>query len=89
MWMVIDWEDADGYPNSPADHLTPDEHAPEVFKPNHGGEVDIWSVGKLIIDESVWIIGLSQKITQFGSELQSDDRPSAKNALNRFKKIKK
>ncbi|GBC37683.2 uncharacterized protein OCT59_005663 [Rhizophagus irregularis] len=42
-WIIIDWKDADGYPNNPADHLTPDEHAPEVFQQNHGGEVDIWS----------------------------------------------
>ncbi|CAB4384780.1 unnamed protein product [Rhizophagus irregularis] len=82
-WIIIDWEDADGYPNNPADHLTPDEHAPEVFQQNHGGEVDIWSVGKLILDASRWIIGLSQRITQFGRDLQ------LRKALKRFKKIKK
>ncbi|CAI2164368.1 11782_t:CDS:2, partial [Funneliformis geosporum] len=88
-WIIIDWKDSDGYPNNLADHLTQDEHAPEVFQQNHGGEVDIWSVGKLIMDANRWIIGLSQRITQFGRDLQSDDRPSAKKALKRFKKIKR
>ncbi|CAB4495461.1 unnamed protein product [Rhizophagus irregularis] len=65
-WFLIDWDDATEYPNSPAMHLTTEEHAPEVFTRNHRGEVDIWSVGKLIKNASTWITNLSEKITEFG-----------------------
>ncbi|GBB99211.1 hypothetical protein RclHR1_03450006 [Rhizophagus clarus] len=75
------WEDADGYPNNPANHLTSHEHAPEVFQQNQGEEIDIWSVGKLIIDASRWIIGLSQNIIQFEMNLQSNDRPNCQESL--------
>ena len=87
-WIVIDWEDADGYQNNSADHLTTEEHAPETFQQNHSGRS---CVGKLIIDASKWILGLSQRIIKFGNNLQSnnsDKRPSAKKALKKFKKIK-
>lgn len=65
-------------------HLTTEEHAPEVFTRNHRGEV--------IKNASTWITNLSEKITEFGDLLLSQDstkRPSAKKALKKFKKIKK
>jgi hypothetical protein len=69
-------------------NLTTEEHAPEVFIKNHHGEVDIWSVGKLIEHASKLIIGdLSEGITEFGRLLQnhnSDERPSAMEALENF-----
>jgi hypothetical protein len=49
-------------------------------------------VGKLIKNANIWIIGLSEQITEFGDLLLSQDskkRPSAKKALKKFKKIKK
>lgn len=73
-------------------HLTAEEHAPEVFTSNHHGEVDIWSVGKLIKNASTWITNLSEKVTEFGDLLLSQDskkRPSAEEALKKFKKIKR
>ncbi|GBB92862.1 hypothetical protein RclHR1_25710002 [Rhizophagus clarus] len=91
-WFLIDWDDATEYPSRPAMHLTTEEHAPEVFTRNHRDEVDIWSVGKLIKNASTWITNLSEKITEFGDLLLSQDstkRPSAKEALKKFKKIKK
>ncbi|GBC49943.2 crinkler (CRN) family protein [Rhizophagus irregularis DAOM 181602=DAOM 197198] len=83
-WFLIDWDDATEYPNSTAMHLTTEEHAPEVFTRNHRGEV--------IKNASTWITNLSEKITEFGDLLLSQDstkRPSAKKALKKFKKIKK
>ncbi|CAI2174151.1 9967_t:CDS:2 [Funneliformis geosporum] len=41
-WILIDWDDADGPPTRPAKHLGKENHAPEAFEENHGGEVDIW-----------------------------------------------
>ena len=31
-------------------HLNARSHSPAVFKDDHGAEVDIWAVGKLIVD---------------------------------------
>ncbi|CAI2164682.1 19500_t:CDS:2 [Funneliformis geosporum] len=45
----------------------PEEHAPEVFQQNHR-EVDIWSVGKLIVDA---ILSFSQRISEFGRVMQA------------------
>ncbi|GBC04666.1 hypothetical protein RclHR1_00580031 [Rhizophagus clarus] len=87
-WILIDWDDAVGYPNSPASHLTTEDHAPEVFKENHGEEVDIWSVGKLITDARKYITGLSHRIVELGYIMRSDNsdyRPSAKEALKMIK----
>ncbi|CAI2184820.1 15235_t:CDS:2 [Funneliformis geosporum] len=83
-WILIDWDDADGPPTRPVSHLGKENHAPEVFKEGHGGEVDIWSVGKLITDANNWIIGISQDIIEFGVQMQSN-RPSAHDALELFR----
>ena len=37
-------------PTRAAPHLGHATHAPEVFKEDHKGEVDIWSVGKLVVE---------------------------------------
>ncbi|RIA94887.1 hypothetical protein C1645_817366 [Glomus cerebriforme] len=81
--------DVTGFPNKPGNHLTREDHAPEVFNPNHHGEVDVWSVEELILDASKWMIILSQKIIKFGNHLQSNKRPSAKKALKIIKRIKR
>ncbi|KIL61885.1 hypothetical protein M378DRAFT_108952 [Amanita muscaria Koide BX008] len=47
-WFLIDWEDASFAPTKGAPHLSPNEHSPNVFKDNHGADVDIWAVGRLI-----------------------------------------
>ncbi|PKK69323.1 hypothetical protein RhiirC2_781156 [Rhizophagus irregularis] len=57
-------------------HLAKDNHAPEVFEAGHGGEVDIWGVGRLIMDASIWITGLSHNIIKFGEQMQSNNKPS-------------
>ncbi|CAB4421226.1 unnamed protein product [Rhizophagus irregularis] len=40
-WILIDWDDAVGFPNSPSSHLTTKDHAPEAFNKNHRWQVDI------------------------------------------------
>ena len=34
--------------------MNPRTHCPSVFEANHGVEVDIWAVGKLILDEGMF-----------------------------------
>ncbi|KAF8811439.1 hypothetical protein BYT27DRAFT_7134015 [Phlegmacium glaucopus] len=47
-WFLIDWEDASFAPTKEAPHLSQNEHSPNVYKDNHGADVDIWAVGRLI-----------------------------------------
>ncbi|KIK09119.1 hypothetical protein K443DRAFT_808 [Laccaria amethystina LaAM-08-1] len=47
-WFLIDWEDASFAPTKGAPHLSKNEHSPNVYKDNHGADVDIWAVGRLI-----------------------------------------
>ena len=86
-WILIDWDDADCPPTRPANHLEKTNHAPEVFEKGHGGEVDIWSVGKLITDAAHFIKDLSQSIIDIGVQMQSNDRPNALNALETWRSL--
>ncbi|KAH9104952.1 hypothetical protein LEN26_000452 [Aphanomyces euteiches] len=50
-WFLIDFDDAAKSPkqNNPGEHLTVQEHAPEIFEDgSHTTSVDIWAVGNLI-----------------------------------------
>jgi hypothetical protein len=47
-WFLIDWEDASFAPTKGAPHLSQTEHSRNVYKDNHGADVDIWAVGLLI-----------------------------------------
>lgn len=52
-WFLIDWEDAAIVPTKAAFHFRRETHAPSVFQDGHGPEVDIWSVGMLIVRAEV------------------------------------
>jgi hypothetical protein len=43
------WDDAAMPLTYAAKHLNPESHPAAVFQDNHGAEVDIWGVGKLIL----------------------------------------
>ena len=49
-YFLIDFDDASMAPTHAAMHLGHDNHHPDVFLDGHGAEVDIWGVGKLILD---------------------------------------
>ena len=48
-WFLIDWEDASFVPTKAVAGMNVEEHSPKVTEDNHGAEVDIWGVGRLII----------------------------------------
>jgi len=47
-WFLIDWEDAFFAPTKAAPHLNHAMHSPNVYEDNHGADVDIWAVGRLL-----------------------------------------
>ena len=87
-WMLIDWDDASSMPTRAASHLEHANHAPEVFNDDHKGEVDIWSVGKLIKDAAVWILDLSADVVERGRWMQETKlRPTAADALKAIQDV--
>ncbi|RHZ86648.1 hypothetical protein Glove_48g33 [Diversispora epigaea] len=76
------WDEADEPPTKPATRLGKRNH---VFQKNRLGEVDILSVGKLITEASKWLINLSSNIIEFGKEMRSNNRPNARDALEKIK----
>lgn len=84
--MLIDWDDAATPPTRAAEHLKKETHAPEVFKNGHEGEVDVWGVGRLILDAKIEISpGLEQLGDWMSIEENSRRRPSASEALEKIK----
>ncbi|KIL57063.1 hypothetical protein M378DRAFT_28119 [Amanita muscaria Koide BX008] len=57
-WFLIDWDDASFAPTKGAPHLSQSEHSPNVYKDNHGADVDIWAVGRLIFTALVHVPAL-------------------------------
>ena len=57
-WFLIDWEDASFAPTKGAPHLSQSEHSPNVYKDNHGADVDMWAVGRLIFTARVQVPAL-------------------------------
>jgi hypothetical protein len=57
-WFLIDWDDASQVPTHAATHLNHKSHSPNVFVDNHGKEVDLWGVGKLVVDSSRFVPGI-------------------------------
>ena len=57
-WFLIDWEDASFAPTKGAPHMSQNEHSPNVYKDNHGADVDIWAVGRLIFTAQLQVPAL-------------------------------
>ncbi|KAF8336080.1 hypothetical protein F5887DRAFT_1285507 [Amanita rubescens] len=57
-WFLIDWEDASFAPTKGAPHLSQNEHSPNVYKDDHGADVDIWAVGRLIFTAQLQVPAL-------------------------------
>jgi hypothetical protein len=68
-WFLIDWDDASTSPTRAATHLDPSLHSPAVFLDNHGAEVDIWSMGKLIADACTFVPNISETMVDIGTEM--------------------
>jgi hypothetical protein len=81
LWFLIDWDDASGSDTVAANHLYEYNHSPRVFVDNHGGEVDIWGVGRLIADSAKFAYGISSELVRLGKWMQNT-APTADQALH-------
>ncbi|KAM6493366.1 hypothetical protein JOM56_011500 [Amanita muscaria] len=84
-WIIIDWEDAAVPPTKAASHFNRSTHSPRVFEDGHGAEVDMWSVGELIV--KCGALDVSSELVELGRWMQ-DAGPSASEALGEIKKYK-
>jgi hypothetical protein len=67
--VLVDWDDARTSPTRAATHPDSSFHSPAVFVDNHGAEVDIWGVGKLIVDACAFVPGISETMVDIGTEM--------------------
>jgi hypothetical protein len=68
-WFLVDWDDATTSPTFAANHLDPTTHSPAVFKDGHGAEVDLWGVGRLILDACKFAPEISETMISIGKQL--------------------
>ncbi|KAJ7220753.1 hypothetical protein GGX14DRAFT_353960 [Mycena pura] len=74
-WFVIDWSDAVETP-ARAENKTdfdPLTHCPSLYLENHRTEVDLWSVGELVLKCGIY--GISPSLTSFGLSLKETPVP--------------
>jgi hypothetical protein len=83
-WFIIDWEDAATPPTTAPLHFNRKTHSPGVFTDGHGAEVDLWSVGALILQCRA--LGVSSELKNLGNWMQGSVAFSAQEALGRIKK---
>ncbi|KAH9095997.1 hypothetical protein Ae201684P_010201 [Aphanomyces euteiches] len=87
-WFLIDFDDAAKSPkqNNPSEHLTRQEHAPEIYEDgSHTTSVDIWAVGNLIFR---WNHSRPEVLDNFGLRLVDENpekRPKAGEVLKKIK----
>jgi hypothetical protein len=70
-WILIDWDDAATPPTPAATHFDKRCHPPAVFKDNHGPEVDLWAVGRLIHESARFFSGFPVDLLAVGEAMQS------------------
>ncbi len=90
-WFLIniDWEDAAWAPTQAVTYtqLDPISHCPTVFEDGHAGEVDIWAVGRLSMDMSSLIVGVSTDLENFAKRMVQC-KMSAVDALAEIQNLK-
>jgi hypothetical protein len=79
-WFLIDWDDASLSPTKAAPHLQSRSHPPSVFQDNHGAEVDLWEVGMLLLDATVFA-RIPEDVLTVGEQLKAGTITTARDAL--------
>jgi hypothetical protein len=85
-WFLIDWSEASTSPTKASKIMLKESHSPRVFKDNHGGEVDVWGVGRYLRD-SVTRCELSEpeKVVKIAERWMNNHKITAVAALDELK----
>lgn len=88
-WFLIDWDDAAIAPTRAAKHLYAKSHSPACHQNNHGAEVDIWGVGKLILDARYFIFkpAISDNLVTIGTQMVDGLIITAKDAQTLIRQL--
>ena len=82
-WLLIDWEDASFSPTKAAPRLSHAEHSPNVYKDNHGADVDIWAVGRLIFTARLRV----EALTDVGRTMMAGHILNAEQGLEEIRNL--
>lgn len=74
-------------PTRAAVSLNHRKHSPRVFFDNHSPEVDIWGVGKLIVDARELVLGLKAEAVAFVEGLLNMTETSAEQVLAAWRSL--
>ena len=83
-WFLIDWEHASCFPTTPQPQLIPQTHCPTVREANHGFEVDIWAVGRLLYDA---FIRAGDTLAELGQSIMDESLTGSLDANAALEKI--
>ncbi|KAJ7201602.1 hypothetical protein GGX14DRAFT_464373, partial [Mycena pura] len=85
-WFVIDWTDPVEAPARAANKrdFNPRTHCPALYLDNHGTEVDLWSVGELMLTSKVREI--TPQLTRLGRSLK--EKLTATEALQQIRNFR-
>jgi hypothetical protein len=86
-WCLIDWDDAALSPTRAAKHLDPKSHSAAAFWDNHGAEVDIWAVGKLILDAREFVPAIPDTLVTIGMQMVEGPIGTAKAAQSLIRQL--
>jgi hypothetical protein len=84
-WFLINWDDAAVPPTCAAKHLNPRSHPAAVLKDNHGAEVDIWGLWKLILDTHHFLPCVSDTLVAIGMQMVKEMIGTAAEAQNQIR----
>ena len=83
-WFLTGFDDASMAPTRAILHLNTDDHHPNISSDGHGAEVDIWAVGKLILNAAEVVVDASEELHSAGRALVEVPK-TAQQALTRLR----
>jgi len=86
-WFLVDWDDSSTWPTHAAMHLDARSHSQAVFQDNHGAEVDIWAVGKLLTDAAAFTSGIPLELIAVGERMVEGQIKTATEGLMEVRSI--
>jgi hypothetical protein len=77
----VDWDDSSTSPTKASTTLDVRSHSPAVFEDNHGAEVDIWAVGKLLVDAVTFVSDIPPALILIGERMMEGQVTTAAQGL--------
>jgi hypothetical protein len=86
-WFLVDWDDSSTCPTTAVMTLDRRSHSPAIFKDNHGPEVDIWAVGKLLVDGVTFVSDIPPELVLVGERMVKGEVTTAAQGLGEIQSV--